>query len=174
MRTWFARFALIIIARSVQPAQGALQRLDLALIVDFLPFGQFQGFQDVVHLFERVFQFRDDLVDLFDGLGDGWNFGSAFTLGQGLARRLFPQLLAFGFTLGRAFPWWLRFAGRARLGALLITTTNNRRGTQGGQPPFRGFHGGGAGLGSGFHRLAFRSGLLLSFIWIAVRGARLA
>jgi hypothetical protein len=68
-------------SRAVQSSQGAFQFVNLALVVNLLPLGQLQRFQHIFHFVEGMFQFLDDLVDLFDGLGNGGNFRAALALG---------------------------------------------------------------------------------------------
>ncbi len=119
---WWTRltsFALVVVAGTVNPAHGALQRFDLALIVNLLAFGELQRFEDVIHLFERVLQLGNDRVDLFDGLGDGAVFRAAFALGLRGAGR---------FVLRRTFARRLLIPRRAGLLALLIPATNYGRG----------------------------------------------
>jgi hypothetical protein len=62
------------VAGAAHLPERAFERFDLAFVVDFLSLGEFEGFQDQFHFVERVFQFFDDLVDLFDGAGDGRDF----------------------------------------------------------------------------------------------------
>lgn len=61
---------MIVFAGAMDLAQRALEILNLALIVDLLAFGQFQRLEHFFHLFERMFQFLDDAVDLIDGFAD--------------------------------------------------------------------------------------------------------
>lgn len=96
-----------VVPRAVQSSERAFQFLDLALVINLLPFGQFQSFQHVFHFIERVFQFLDDFVDLLDGLGDGGNFRAA--LAFRLRFRRWPGLRLSGL----AFDW---FNGRVRFG----------------------------------------------------------
>jgi hypothetical protein len=80
----------------MQLAERALKRFDLALVVDLLPFGELQRFEDFLHLIERAPEFVDDFVDLFDGPADARRFAERFRF-----------RLAFGF----------KFSGRlGRLG----------------------------------------------------------
>lgn len=66
------------VAGSSQLPECPFEGLDLAFVIDLLALGQFQGFQHEFHFVERVFQFFDHLVHLFDGPADGWNFGARF------------------------------------------------------------------------------------------------
>jgi len=43
---------MIVLAGAMELAQRALEVLDLALILDFLPLGKFQRFQHLFHFFE--------------------------------------------------------------------------------------------------------------------------
>lgn len=61
---------MVVLAGAMKLAQRALEALNLALVIDLLALGQFQGFQHFFHLFERMFQFLDDAIDLLNGIGD--------------------------------------------------------------------------------------------------------
>ena len=145
--------ARFILARTVDPAEGALQILDFALVINLLALGQFQSFQDVVHFFERVFQVGDDLIDLLDGPGDGRDLGARLALGQGFGLR---------FPLGSS----LRLALRAGfVGARLFSGADNLGRTQWGEFLPGAFRlRGGVGRGRlRFNGRTFRPGL---FIWL--------
>jgi hypothetical protein len=96
-----------VVSRAVQSSKRAFQFLNLALVINLLPFGQFQSFQHVFHFIERAFQFLDDFVDLLDGLGDGGKFRAA--LAFRLRFRRWPGLRWNGL----AFDW---LNGRVRFG----------------------------------------------------------
>lgn len=51
--------------------QGAPERINLALIAELLPFGQFDQFQDFFHLRQRLPQCFDDVSHFADGVADG-------------------------------------------------------------------------------------------------------
>jgi hypothetical protein len=61
---------LLVFARPVQLPQRALETLNLALIIDLLPLGEFERFEHFLHLIERVLEFLDDSVHLLDGVAD--------------------------------------------------------------------------------------------------------
>jgi hypothetical protein len=90
----------------MQLAERALERFDLAFVVDLLPFGEFEGFEDFLHLIEGRAEFVDDFVDLLDGPADARRFAERFRL-----------RLAFGFKFSgrlnrlRGFSALGRFAG---------------------------------------------------------------
>ena len=56
------------LAMSVQMTQTAAQRFDLLLVRNLLPFGQLQGLQHFVHVFQRAAERLDDMIHLFYGL----------------------------------------------------------------------------------------------------------
>ena len=78
--------SLSVVTRAVQSSQGAFQLINLALVINLLPLGQFQCFQDIIHFIERVFQLLNNLVDLLNGLGDGGDFRAAFAFGLRFGR----------------------------------------------------------------------------------------
>jgi len=55
----------------VQLAQAAPKRLDLMLVGTLLPLSEFDGFQDFLHVLESGTEGLNDVVNLFDGLGNG-------------------------------------------------------------------------------------------------------
>ena len=61
---------MIVFAWAIKLAQCALKVLNLALVIDLLALGKFQRFQHFFHLFERMFQFLNDAIDLINGLGN--------------------------------------------------------------------------------------------------------
>ncbi|MSU58406.1 MAG: hypothetical protein EXS35_09540 [Pedosphaera sp.] len=65
-----ARF-IAFAARSLDLLQRAAQRFDLAFVGNFLTIGQFDEFEDFLHLIERELEGLDDFVDVFDRAGDG-------------------------------------------------------------------------------------------------------
>src|SRR5215472_12045459 len=65
------RFAF---ARPVQVTKRALQIMNLALVINLLPLGQFECFKHFLHLIERLFELFNDPIDLLDGIR---NRGSA-------------------------------------------------------------------------------------------------
>lgn len=85
-----------------QLAQGAMQRFNFPLVIDFLPLGQFEGFEDFFHLTENMLQLFNDLGDLLNGGGDtrglelAHGFGLRSALGPWLAFRLLRSTLAIG------------------------------------------------------------------------------
>ena len=88
----------IFAPRPMQAPKGPLQRLNLPFVINLLPLGQFQRFQNILHFIERVFQFIDDLIHLLDGLADrshagsGLRFLRANRLGAFGERSLFNRL----------------------------------------------------------------------------------
>ena len=56
----------------VEMAKRALQILNLALVINFLPLGQFERFEDFLHIIECSFEFFDDPVHLIDCVGNRW------------------------------------------------------------------------------------------------------
>jgi hypothetical protein len=64
----------LIFARTMQVPQRALEILNLAFVIDLLPLGKFESFEHFLHFIQRMFQFLDDTVDLFDRIGNGWRF----------------------------------------------------------------------------------------------------
>jgi hypothetical protein len=59
----------------MQVTQGALKILDLPLVVDFLPLGQFEGFKNFFHFVERVLQLLNNPIHLLDSICDRWLSG---------------------------------------------------------------------------------------------------
>lgn len=84
---------VVVFTGPMKLAQRALQILYLALVVNFLAFGQFQRFQHLFHLLKRMLQFLDDAVDLLDRVGN---------------RRL-PVLLQGRFRTLAPFHWFRAF-----------------------------------------------------------------
>jgi hypothetical protein len=74
-----------VIAGPVELAQGALEVLNLALVINLLPFGEFECFEDFLHIVKGVFKLLDDAGDLLDGVADGGSlvrhFGRLMLLG---------------------------------------------------------------------------------------------
>jgi len=62
----------------VNTAQGAPEGIDLALITQFLPLGQFNQFQDFFHLRQRLSQRFDNVSHFTDGMADGRTFRHSF------------------------------------------------------------------------------------------------
>jgi len=83
---------MLAFARTVQVPQRALQILNLALIIDLLPLGQFQRFQHFLHLIERMFQLVDDPVHLVDGIRDRGRAMRRFGLARLLGLMTFMTL----------------------------------------------------------------------------------
>ena len=80
--------------RAMQLAEGSVQSVDLAFVVNLLSLGEFKCFQDFFHLVERQFEFLDDSCHLLDGIADArghWRFGS------------FPHRFRFAFGIRRCF-----------------------------------------------------------------------
>jgi hypothetical protein len=94
----------------VQVPQRALEILNLAFVIDFLPLGQFECFEHFLHFIERVFEFLDHSVHLVDGVGNGRRF---VRRSGRLLRRLILALLGLfhgglrGF--GGGGGWWRVF-----------------------------------------------------------------
>jgi hypothetical protein len=61
---------LLFAARQLDTAQGAAEGLDFALVIVLLVFGELYEFQDLFHLFERVFEGFDDMTDFVRRFGD--------------------------------------------------------------------------------------------------------
>jgi hypothetical protein len=78
----------VVVARAVEVAEGALEILDFALVVNFLPFGEFECFEHFFHFIEGVFEFVDDAIYLVDGIGDGG--GAVRALGRFFVLAGFP------------------------------------------------------------------------------------
>jgi hypothetical protein len=55
-RVFGTPFPWLLLARRLDPAQSAPEILDLPFIADFLFFRQFNQFQDVLHLFQSLFE----------------------------------------------------------------------------------------------------------------------
>ena len=70
--------ARFVLARMMEMAQRALEILNLAFVVNFLPLGQLQRFQHFFHLIESMFQFVDDAIDLGNGVGNRGSFVRGF------------------------------------------------------------------------------------------------
>jgi len=87
---------VIVFAGAMELTQCALEILNLALVVDLLAFGEFQRFQNFFHLFERMFQFLDDTVDLVDGLGNRGLFVLLLRLRMMAPLGMFNPFVAFG------------------------------------------------------------------------------
>ena len=81
----------------MQLPQSPLQVFNLPLIVNLLPLSKFQRFQHLFHFIQRVLQFLDNRVDLFDGVGDragsrrGFRFPSALGFFNGGRGRFLRQ-----------------------------------------------------------------------------------
>ncbi len=103
---------MLAVAGTMQLPQRALKILNLALVIDLLPLGQFQRFQHFLHFIERMFQLLDDPVHLLNGIRD---CGRAMRR-LGLARLL--RFLTFAAILTRCalFTW-------SALSAFLMTLT---------------------------------------------------
>lgn len=67
---------LAVSAGPMQLAERALQRFDLALVINFLALGQFKRFQHFLHVAQRVFQFFDHAIHLLNGASDGRDMGN--------------------------------------------------------------------------------------------------
>jgi len=93
------------VAGAAHLAQGALEGLDLAFVVDFLALGQFQSLEHFVHFIERAFQLLDNLGDVVDGFGE---------------RRAGGPGLRFRFPNRSGFAGWARFARSVRLTHLVF------------------------------------------------------
>ncbi len=67
----------------MKAAEGATKGFNFALVAKFLPFGDFNEFQDILHLGERLTQRLDDLHHFIDCVADGraieFLFGGAET-----------------------------------------------------------------------------------------------
>ncbi len=90
------------VSGTMQLPQRALQRLDFALVINFLALGQLEGFQHFLHLIQRLLQLLDNAGDLLDGLADrrGFRrsgFGPAFGFGFARARRRLQRFLRPGW-----------------------------------------------------------------------------
>ena len=71
------RRMLSTFAGPVQLAQAAAQGFNFLFVGNILPLGQFEGFQNFLHVVERASECLDDVVDLFDGFLDShWLRGS--------------------------------------------------------------------------------------------------
>ena len=109
-----ARRVLLLLARRLDAAQGAAKFLNLALIGELLPLGDFHQFENFVQLVNRVFQRFGNLGGVSHRLADGRNFGRSKI--RGFDPR--PGLRATIFGLGRPFraplPLSLPFRLRSR------------------------------------------------------------
>ena len=74
------------VAARLKLAQGAQQRFDFALVSELLALGEFDQFQNFLHLLQRLPQRFHDLHHLIDGLADGR------TVRPGHARSVFGGL----------------------------------------------------------------------------------
>ena len=63
-------------------AQRLAQRLNFALVSEFLALGQFDEFEHFLHLVERLFERFDNLRHFFNRLADGGRRGFDFSFGQ--------------------------------------------------------------------------------------------
>jgi hypothetical protein len=91
----------------VEWAEAAAKGLDLLLVGVLLALGQFNGFEHFLHSVERGVEGFDDVVDLFDGVGDsGWGGGLEVAAGR-RGRRGLPHSRS------------CRIEGRTWLGELL-------------------------------------------------------
>ena len=86
----------------VELAQRTTKRFDLALIREFLAFGEFDEFQNFFHLVNSTLERLNDLHYLVDGLADGSPAMDRFSLGMANT---------FGETLD-AFQQWAGFGAR--------------------------------------------------------------
>jgi hypothetical protein len=70
--TWMfgAPFPGRFVSRRLDPAQGAPEIFDFPFVVDVLFFRRFNQFQDVLHLFESVFERFHDSAHLVRGPGE--------------------------------------------------------------------------------------------------------
>lgn len=91
-------------AGQLDAAQGAAERIDFALVVEFLMLGQFDEFQDLFHLLKRLLEGFHDVADFIGGFANGGKVlflagpvdGRAFVTRR-FDRRPFP---------GRRLGWW--------------------------------------------------------------------
>jgi hypothetical protein len=58
-------------SRVLQLAQQPAEGINLAFVGEFLAFGEFDQFQNILHLIERLFQRFDDLCHFDYRLADG-------------------------------------------------------------------------------------------------------
>ncbi|HWD91456.1 MAG TPA: hypothetical protein VG938_03820 [Verrucomicrobiae bacterium] len=101
----------LTLAWAMHLAQRSLEILNLALIIDLLPFGEFERFEHFLHLIERVFEFLDDSVHLLDGVSDGGSLMRGFRV---LWRLILVVLLGFFGSGGKRFGSGVRGNGFAR------------------------------------------------------------
>ena len=55
----------------LQLAQHPAERINLVFVGELLPFGEFDQFQNILHLIERLLQRFDNLRHFADSLADG-------------------------------------------------------------------------------------------------------
>jgi hypothetical protein len=96
---------MIVFARTMQLAQGTLEALNLALVVNLLTLGKLERLEHFLHLFQRMLQLLDDAVDLFNRVSDRrclvwphglWRLASLFPFDTLSAFRVFNVFLVFG------------------------------------------------------------------------------
>jgi hypothetical protein len=88
----------ITLARPMKIPQGPLKILNLAFVIDLLPFSEFECLEHFLHFIECVLQFLDDAVHLLDGIGDGRGLVPRF---RRFVMMLLPLLGFFDGGLGR-------------------------------------------------------------------------
>lgn len=133
-----------------QLAQGAMQRFNFPLVIDFLPLGQFEGFEDFFHFTQNMLQLFNDFGDLLNGGGDtrslelAHGFRLRTALGPWLAFLLLRSILAIGSVLpiGSLLAFLTIWTIRSRRAILKTFTRRLDRRAYG-----LGLRGGGSGFG---------------------------
>jgi hypothetical protein len=119
------RAPLRLTARELNSAQRAAERLDFALVVVLLVFGELDEFQNFFHLFERLFEGFNDMADFVCGFGHGrkillmarfigrWPFRASRVNGPLLGSLLYGRRFGRVF-LGCRCGWFVRGGYRGR------------------------------------------------------------